>query len=144
MPQQTWRWCRKCEGLFFPPPEQSACPAGGFHDPYGSWIYYLVPDAPPAPNQQHNWRYCVRCRGLYYAGNITQGECPAPGGGAHDHTTSANYSLIHDLRQVGRQQEGWSRCTRCEGLFFTLNQTQGVDPRGGPHVGSGSYVLVVA
>ena len=31
--QEGWRWCHKCEGLFFAGhPSQGRCPAGGSHD----------------------------------------------------------------------------------------------------------------
>lgn len=38
--QVDWRWCRKCEGLFYAGHgHHGTCPAGGGHDPTGTWPY---------------------------------------------------------------------------------------------------------
>jgi hypothetical protein len=44
--QPDWRWCNKCQGLFFTGhipgvPDSGRCPAGGSHDPTGSGAYTL-------------------------------------------------------------------------------------------------------
>jgi hypothetical protein len=40
--QAGWRWCRKCQGLFFGQnPTQGLCPSGGRHDPKDSGDYNL-------------------------------------------------------------------------------------------------------
>ena len=45
--QQDWRWCRKCQGLFFGPYESAShCPAGGTHDGSQSGNYVLTDIAP--------------------------------------------------------------------------------------------------
>lgn len=38
-----WRWCRKCEQLFYCPFQECVtfCPAGGSHDRAGSGFYYV-------------------------------------------------------------------------------------------------------
>ncbi len=42
MAQSSWRWCHKCQGLFFAGnPTSGACPAGGGHDYAGSGDYSL-------------------------------------------------------------------------------------------------------
>lgn len=40
--QQGWRWCNKCEGLFFTAYNSGRCPAGGAHDQNGSGEYSLI------------------------------------------------------------------------------------------------------
>ena len=41
--QEGWRWCHKCEGLFFAGhPSQGRCPAGGSHDASQSG-HYAIP-----------------------------------------------------------------------------------------------------
>ena len=41
--QQTdWRWCKKCQELFFSGVSLGVCPAGGSHDPSGSINYKLT------------------------------------------------------------------------------------------------------
>jgi Zn finger protein HypA/HybF involved in hydrogenase expression len=139
--QPNWRWCNKCEGLFFPQPNQGNCPAGGTHNSVGSNNYTLVFDSPPAVNQQDNWRYCSKCQGLYFAGHGTQGVCPATG--THEHSLSQNYTLAHDLPLAPGQQPGWSWCHKCQGLFYTGNSS-GVCKAGGGHAGSGNYRLAFA
>lgn len=40
--EARWRWCHKCQGLFYGPnAKQSHCPAGGTHDMTGSYDYSL-------------------------------------------------------------------------------------------------------
>ena len=88
--QAGWRWCHKCQGLFFGPNPGSHCPAGGAHENVGSANYSLRNQNALAPGQ-HGWRWCHKCQGLYFAGNPGS-HCPA--GGAHDSAGSADYSLL--------------------------------------------------
>jgi hypothetical protein len=44
-----------------------------------------------------NWRWCTKCEALFYAGDTTNGVCPAPAkGGSHEHSSdgSPNYRLL--------------------------------------------------
>lgn len=137
--QRNWRWCNKCQGLWFAGnPTSGACPAGGAHVKTGSGNYSLVHQATIAPGQS-NWRWCSKCQGLWFAGNATSGACPA--GGAHVQTGSGNYTLAH---QSGAGQADWRWCSKCQGLWFAGNPTTGPCPAGGAHtkVGSGDYRLV--
>ena len=90
--QSNWRWCHKCQGLFFGGNPGPVCPAGGTHDKTGSGNYSLLHNAAVAAGQQANWRWCKKCQGLFFGGNPGP-VCPA--GGTHDKTGSGNYSLIH-------------------------------------------------
>lgn len=88
--QDNWRWCNKCQGLFFAGnPTTGACPAEGGHD-YSSSGNYVLWVAPGAG--QDNWRWCNKCQGLFFAGNATTGACPAEGG--HDYSGSGDYRLL--------------------------------------------------
>jgi hypothetical protein len=40
--QGEWRWCSKCQGLFFGGAPSSVCPAGGAHNKVGSGNYSLI------------------------------------------------------------------------------------------------------
>jgi hypothetical protein len=40
--QSNWRWCNKCQGLFFGGNAGSVCPAGGPHSKVGSGNYSLI------------------------------------------------------------------------------------------------------
>ena len=137
--QRNWRWCNKCQGLWFAGnPTAGKCPAGGTHVKTGSGNYSLVHQATIAPGQS-NWRWCSKCQGLWFGGNPTAGKCPA--GGTHIKTGSGNYTLAH---QSGAGQANWRWCSKCQGLWFAGNPSQGTCPTGGSHtkVGSGDYRLV--
>lgn len=136
--QRSWRWCSKCQGLWFGGNPAKPCPAGGNHIKTGSGNYSLVHQATSAPGQS-NWRWCSKCAGLWFGGNPA-GPCPA--GGKHTKVGSGNYTLAH---QTGAGQQGWRWCNKCQGLWFAGNNTPGKCPAGGGHSqqGSGSYRLVI-
>ncbi|WP_229739450.1 hypothetical protein [Nocardia rhizosphaerihabitans] len=91
MPQQhDWRWCRKCQGLFFGGRPGSRCPAGGAHERAGSSNYSLAFDLPATNGWQSDWRWCNKCQGLFFGGRPDP-SCPA--GGVHERAGSSNYSL---------------------------------------------------
>jgi hypothetical protein len=76
--QSNWRWCSKCQGLFFAGnPTLGVCPAGGAHTDVGS-DNYVLPDSASGQPGQSNWRWCSKCQGLFFAGNPTLGVCPVP------------------------------------------------------------------
>ena len=134
--QANWRWCRKCDGMFFGGNPGSVCPAGGSHDASASGNYSLVHNTPSARGQA-NWRWCSKCQGLFFGGN-SGSRCPA--GGAHTAAGSGNYTLTQNARLI--LQDHWRWCRNCQGLFFGGNA--GSDcPAGGPHdsTGSGNYSL---
>lgn len=80
--QQTdWRWCKKCQGLFFSGVSLGVCPAGGSHDPSGS-INYKLTIVDGNEGDQRGWRWCKKCQGLFFSLNPTSGYCPT--GGGHD------------------------------------------------------------
>ena len=141
--QSDWRWCDKCQGLFFAGGNTlGACPAGGAHNDTGSGDYTLAQSGNGQSDSkcQPDWRWCNRCQGLFFAGNNTLGACPA--GGAHNDTGSGDYKLA----MSGNGQSDWRWCNRCQGLFFAGNNTLGACPAGGAHndTGSGDYTLAMS
>jgi len=138
MVQSDWRWCHKCEGLFFGGNPGSRCPAGGAHDSAGSANYSLIQGV-TAPGQSE-WRWCRKCQGLWYAPNAGS-VCPA--GGPHEAVGSWDYVLLHDLRMEEGGQDGWRWCHKCQGLSYSGNRTQGTCAAGGQHDGSNSYDYVL-
>jgi Matrixin/Cobalamin-independent synthase, Catalytic domain len=138
--QSNWRWCHKCQGLFFAGNPNPKCPAGGAHENVGSGLYILAHNLPPTSGWQSDWRWCNKCQGLFFGGNPNP-KCPA--GGAHDKAGSGNYSLIHNAGLAPGQQSDWRWCNKCQGLFFGGNPNP-VCPAGGGHVkvGSGNYSLI--
>ena len=93
--QPDWRWCHKCQGLFFSWGQSSvgSCPAGGQHEKGVSGNYTLAHNAPEFPGQP-DWRWCYKCQGLFFSGGQSSvGSCPA--GGQHEKGVSGNYTLMH-------------------------------------------------
>jgi hypothetical protein len=89
--QQNWRWCDRCQGLFYGPNAAwSRCPEGGRHV-IGTTVYVLLSQSPLAGGQ-HGWRWCRKCQGLFYGPNEATSDCPA--GGAHDAAGSGDFSLL--------------------------------------------------
>jgi len=119
--QLAWRWCNKCQGLFFGGSTSTGyCPAAGGHDFTNSGNYgvenfhdvatlvatdqgnnYAPPPSPPPPppdvlilgnsNLQFNWQWCYKCQGMFYFGGTTSGTCFA--GGGHDSKGSGAYQF---------------------------------------------------
>src|SRR5262249_25125856 len=116
--QHDWRWCNKCQGLFYGALPGSVCPAGGKHSASGSGNYALHVTA---ADTQSNWRWCHKCQGLCTAANAGS-KCPA--GGAHEKTggptASGNYILAVDSDDAPGQQ-GWRWCSKCQGLWMGKN-----------------------
>jgi hypothetical protein len=135
--QDNWRWCSKCQSLFWAGTGASACPAGGAHDGIKSANYalpFLVSGVAPA-TEQDNWRWCSKCQTLAFNG-AGAGACAA--GGVHDHSKSANYYLSG--KGAEPSQSDWRWCKKCQSLAFGA-AGPGVCPAGGrhDHVGSGDY-----
>ncbi len=139
--QQNWKWCNKCQGLFFAGNGTfGVCPAGGSHDPSGSGNYILAHNNPNFPGQ-NNWKWCNKCQGLAFAGDNTSGICPA--NGSHNFSGSGNYTLANKEGPAYPGQDNWKWCNKCQGLAFAGNNTSGICPANESHnfSGSGNYVL---
>src|SRR5215831_5098077 len=92
--QPLWRWCNKCEGLWYAGNGTSGvCPAGGGHDDTGSGDYSLNKDG---GDGQANWRWCHFCQGLWFSANATGGVCPANGSNGHSASGSGNYHIFQE------------------------------------------------
>ena len=139
--QSGWRWCSKCQGLFFAGNSTNGrCPADARgHDPSGSGAYLIDLEQSDTPGQD-NWRWCGKCQSLFFNGHTSRGRCPA--GQAHDASTSGNY-ILHDRSSGLDGQNQWRWCRKCEGLFFNGGGTLGVCPAGSSHDSrdSGDYLL---
>jgi hypothetical protein len=159
MPTQTlWRWCQKCQGMFFSGhPDQGNCPSGGKHDGSASAKYLMeFGEGDSNTNPQGGWRFCRKCQGLFFH-NLVPGEdigagvfsdCPA--GGIHDGSMGfESGSSGHYMMEIGEgngstnPQGGWRFCSKCHGLFFSENPDHGKCPSGGKHDGSKSanYIM---
>lgn len=109
--QNGWRWCRRCEGLFYA--GAAACPRGGVHAVADGAEYVVAMDDPSAAGQR-DWRWCRKCQALVFAG---QPLAQCPGGGLHALDQSANYTVILDDRSPARRDDyAWRHCVKCHCL----------------------------
>jgi hypothetical protein len=117
--QSEWRWCNKCQGLFYAGPEWNLgrCPQGGSHYATisSSYHYIMWSDLSGSPHLQGGWRFCQKCRSMAYNGH-GPGWCPADG--HHDHSVSYNYTMWHSTWLPGWEQNGWRWCRNCQGLAY--------------------------
>ena len=111
--QGNWRWCFKCQGMWFASFGTSVCPGGGGHSMTGSGNYALVYDL-PGPERQSGWRYCSKCQGLWFGGNVAS-KCAA--GGGHSQAGSFDYSVSHNAPNIP-EQSSWRWCNKCQGMFW--------------------------
>lgn len=149
--QADWRWCNKCQGLYYGPGQPaSRCAAGGPHSRQadsGSGNYTLLHNAAPAIDRQNGWRWCNRCQGLFYGPEVATSRCPA--GSTHATPAvsgSGNYTLFHNAPPDAGRQRDWRYCSTCRGLFFGPSVDLSACPGGGTHrrpdqTGSGNYSI---
>jgi len=143
--QSKWRFCIKCESLFFDSGDgKSNCPApgGGLHLAAG-FNFVLPHDVPETPTAQANWRFCHRCESMFFNSGDGKSHCPAPGGGPHD-AAGFNFVLPHDVFETPTAQANWRFCHRCESMFFNSGDGKShcPAPGGGLHDAAGfNFVL---
>lgn len=146
--QSNWRWCHKCQSLFFGgASDNGACPAGNAHENQSSGDYFLYQNCDVGGPK--DWRWCSKCQGIWFSGNHTDGICPRDHRG-HDLTGSGDYILGDNYNQntwpnkvTTSTQDNWRWCSKCQGLFFGGHQAASRCPAGGTHdpTGSGNYIL---
>ena len=146
--QGDWRWCNKCEGMFYGPSvDASRCPDGGTHTAGGTYSYWLPYNVPGRASAQGDWRWCNKCQGLFYGGGVATSRCPAGGThGAPAQSGSANYHLSFGIQGVEGSQGDWRWCNKCQGLFYGGGIVDSRCPAGGTHAPptqTGSYDYVV-
>jgi hypothetical protein len=140
--QGGWKWCVNCTGLFFAGnPSQGVCPVEQrphSADLSGTYLLRLGGESAPPGNtgpplnvnysgQQGDWRWCHKCQGLFFAGNPSQGVCPAdylP----HDGSQSGHYAIVFDDGASLIGQTNWRWCPKCQGLFFAGHTDWGLCP----------------
>jgi acetyl-CoA carboxylase beta subunit len=158
--QQGWRWCVKCQTLFFTGDGQDSgvCPAGQKHTPNPtatdtrrSGSYIVDRGEAEATNQQDGWRWCNKCQGLFFTADFSDaGKCPA--GNLHTLNATATDArrsgLYHlDCRQAANPpssgQQNWRQCEKCHGLFYSSDgNPSGVCPAKDKHVPNGNKETV--
>jgi hypothetical protein len=101
--QTGWRWCGKCELIFWGSGVGSSnCPIGGTHTLSSSTVYDLAWGQIPSTNvYQINWQFCYQCQALYWPGgsknvHFTNGVCPGTTFPFTGHNTppGSDYALV--------------------------------------------------
>lgn len=136
--QAQWRWCNRCQCLFYGGGTTTAwCILGGGHD-YGGSGNYIITYA--TGTGQPGWRWCARCYCLWYGATASDGRCHG-GGGGHARNASGDYIVAFGAPPSG-EQPGWRWCNRCYCLGYSGNGN-GWCPLGGGHnfAASGAYYL---
>jgi len=73
--QSNWRFCQKCQALFFDGySAKGVCPAGGGHSAAG-FMFVLPHDV--SGSGQADWRFCQKCYGMFFDGTPSKGVCSA-------------------------------------------------------------------
>lgn len=152
--QQDWRWCKKCQGLFFSLSANSYCRKGGKHISDGSGHYVLFLGGAP-PESVPGWFWCSKCSGIFNSAGAAK-VCGA--GGAHDPGGSSNYAMLFPIAapqadmpaaRISPTQGDWSQCSKCSLLFFSANTATSWCPSDfGQHVvetadGHSEYVVKI-
>ncbi|MBO3739348.1 CAP domain-containing protein [Actinoplanes flavus] len=125
-PQPDWRFCGKCNGMFFSGRdgsyyrENQRCPASGLHEPMG-FNFVLPHDVPGSATAQPDWRFCGKCNGMFFSGRDgsyyrENQRCPASG--LHE-PMGFNFVLPHDVPGSATAQPDWRFCGKCNGMFFS-------------------------
>lgn len=134
-----WRFCNKCQVMFYTDADSNSCAAGGTHVPQG-YQFRLPFDAPETSTVQRNWRSCNKCQAMFFNGYQKKGSCPAGGGHVADNTF--RYSLPHDVLGTPTAQTDWRFCNKCHSMFYDGYPAKGRCAAGGGHVAQGyNFVL---
>jgi len=126
--QTDWRWCKKCDSLFFGGSIGVAkCSSGGNHTAESSGNYVLgtkqgaawtvpKPVEVPKPGIEENFRWCYVCACMIRC-NSGNGVCV--NGAQHDISKSGNYCIHHTGAPNTHQTQGsFGQCTKCNVLTY--------------------------
>jgi hypothetical protein len=138
--QLDWRFCNKCQSLFFDGyPQKGNCSAGGTHIAEG-YKFAMPYNTPETSTAQTKWRFCDQCYDMFYDGTAEKGACS--GGhrqeisGEHD-ADGYNFSLPHSGQENSKAQANWRYCNKCFMLFFDGYPDKGVCAKGSGHTSVG-------
>jgi Flp pilus assembly pilin Flp len=137
--QQEWRFCHKCQVIFFDgSPNKGVCAGGGAHESAG-FDFVLPHGVPETATAQRAWRFCVKCGAMFFDGSPNKGTCPA--GGPHA-AAGFEFVLPHDVPETATAQRAWRFCVRCGAMFFDGFSNKGACAVGGGHAAAGfNFVL---
>jgi len=90
--QENWRFCFKCEVLFFNGhPTKGFCPAdAGWHNSHGSENHLVEITTDRSLSDWFGWRWCHKCEQLFFCPD-EKGVTACPTGGMHSKDGSGFY-----------------------------------------------------
>jgi hypothetical protein len=137
--QTDWRFCNKCDGLFYDGSSQKGiCPSGGGHVSQG-FNFELPFNTAAEHDTQKDWRFCNKCNGMFYDGYPQKGSCPSGSG----HVSQGNnFVLHHDTAASKMAQPDWRFCNKCNGMFYNGYSQKGRCPAGAGHVAQGNNFVL--
>jgi hypothetical protein len=143
--QGGWSSCDRCAHLTFAPNQaRGVCPADKRQHGVDKGARYTLFVNKSRYAAQAGWGWCHKCQGMTHGTEPLSGHCPA--GGTHDRSRSPSYLLwAPEVVQSGadakdfKSQEGWRKCSRCQGLFLGAMTSVCPAPGGGAHNGAGSW-----
>ena len=137
--QENWRFCQKCEAMFFDGyADKGLCPGGGGHLAQG-YNFNLPYGLPESITAQDSWRCCSKCHEMFYDGYADKGHCM--GGGGHL-AQGYNFTLPHDVADTSTAQASWRYCRNCHAMFYNGYSPKGACPGFAGHVAQGyNFVL---
>jgi hypothetical protein len=134
MAQNQWRFCTKCNALFFNgfedgagPHPKGVCPRdGGAHHAEGFDFdidFDANVDSPDTPKTQSKWRFCNKCNVMFFQGAPPKDRHCAAGG---PHQEQGFHFKLPVNRKGGpvlnpvndNSQGSWHFCGKCTSLFF--------------------------
>ncbi len=134
-----WRFCNKCQVMFYTDAESNSCAAGKTHVPQG-YKFRLPFDIPETSTAQKNWRSCNKCQAMFFNGYRGKGRCPA--GKDHIADNTFRYVLTHDIAETPTAQKDWRFCSKCYAMFYNGYSGKGRCAAGEGHVAQGfNFVL---
>lgn len=144
-----WRFCNKCDVLFYQSGKPGSCAAGGNHVAQG-FLFRMPINAKGTPTAQTDWRECENCHAMFYNGLPKKGLCPSvsnvhngvKGFGPHEANSTFKYVLPHDVVGTPTAQTGWRGCGKCSAMFYDGFPAKGRCPGGEGHLAAGyKFVL---
>ncbi len=129
-----WRFCNKCQVMFYTDAQSDSCAAGGRHRAQG-YKFRLPFGGAETPTAQSHWRTCKNCQAMFFNGYRAKGRCPV--GGGHVADSTFRYVLPHDVPGTSKAQTEWRFCNRCYAMFYDGYADKGRCAAGGAHVAQG-------
>ena len=153
---KEWRFCNKCQAMFYRNDGGGVCTDGKAHKAQGYNFDLPYYDSGPCRDAskkretataQPRWRCCKYCSVLFFDGYSNKGQSSANGRGGHvAQISTSGHLLPHDVPGTSTTQTEWRFCNKCHAMFYDGYGEKGTEkgqcPAGGGHMAQGyGFVL---